>query len=74
MTSAVDDPGRAAPEAPVGAFRRWAITAAVMTVTVMQVLDVTVTNVALPHMQGSLSAGVGVKGDMLPAREASAAR
>src|SRR5262245_63102032 len=29
-----------------------------MTVTIMQVLDVTVTNVALPHMQGSLSAGV----------------
>jgi len=30
----------------------------VMLVTVMQVLDVTVTNVALPHIQGSLSAGV----------------
>jgi DHA2 family multidrug resistance protein len=45
-------------DAPVGALRRWAITATVMTVTVMQVLDVTVTNVALPHMQGSLSAGV----------------
>ena len=29
-----------------------------MLVTVMQVLDVTVTNVALPHIQGSLSAGV----------------
>ena len=29
-----------------------------MMVTVMQVLDVTVTNVALPHIQGSLSAGV----------------
>ncbi len=45
-------------EAPVGAARRWLITASVMTVTVMQVLDVTVTNVALPHIQGSLSAGV----------------
>ena len=45
-------------EAPIGAVRRWAITATVMTVTVMQVLDVTVINVALPHMQGSLSAGV----------------
>ncbi len=43
---------------PVGVLRRWAITATVMTVTVMQVLDVTVINVALPHMQGSLSAGV----------------
>src|SRR5437763_14683262 len=45
-------------DAPIGALRRWAITATVMTVTIMQVLDVTVTNVALPHMQGSLSAGV----------------
>ena len=38
--------------------RRWAITVSVMMVTVMQVLDTSVTNVALPHMQGSLSAGV----------------
>src|SRR5881409_151267 len=30
----------------------------VMMVTVMQVLDTSVTNVALPHMQGSLSAGI----------------
>src|SRR5438094_9006700 len=29
-----------------------------MMVTVMQVLDTSVTNVALPHMQGSLSAGL----------------
>jgi DHA2 family multidrug resistance protein len=29
-----------------------------MMVTVMQVLDTSVTNVALPHMQGSLSAGI----------------
>src|SRR3989442_1243390 len=29
-----------------------------MLVTVMQILDTSVTNVALPHMQGSLSAGV----------------
>jgi DHA2 family multidrug resistance protein len=34
------------------------ITGTVMLVTIMQVLDVTVTNVALPHIQGSLSAGV----------------
>jgi len=39
-------------------FRKWAITLSVMMVTVMQVLDTSVTNVALPHMQGSLSAGV----------------
>jgi DHA2 family multidrug resistance protein len=45
-------------DAPLSALRRWAITATVMTVTIMQVLDVTVINVALPHMQGSLSAGV----------------
>jgi DHA2 family multidrug resistance protein len=38
--------------------RKWTITVSVMLVTVMQVLDVTVTNVALPHIQGSLSAGV----------------
>src|SRR5437868_11419441 len=38
--------------------RRWAITMSVMMVTVMQVLDTSVTNVALPHMQGSLSAGI----------------
>jgi DHA2 family multidrug resistance protein len=45
-------------EAPMTALRRWAITVTVMTVTVMQVLDITMINVALPHMQGSLSAGV----------------
>ena len=58
--SGTDDAGTAAAESEpqIGAVRRWAITATVMTVTVMQVLDVTVINVALPHMQGSLSAGV----------------
>jgi MFS transporter, DHA2 family, multidrug resistance protein len=40
------------------ATEKWTITGAVMLVTVMQVLDVTVTNVALPHIQGALSAGV----------------
>jgi DHA2 family multidrug resistance protein len=45
-------------EPELGAARKWTITASVMLVTVMQVLDVTVTNVALPHIQGSLSAGV----------------
>jgi DHA2 family multidrug resistance protein len=47
-----------APDLELSAFRKWTITASVMLVTVMQVLDVTVTNVALPHIQGSLSAGV----------------
>jgi DHA2 family multidrug resistance protein len=45
-------------ELELGAARKWVITASVMLVTVMQVLDVTVINVALPHIQGSLSAGV----------------
>jgi DHA2 family multidrug resistance protein len=45
-------------DAPIGTARKWTITGAVMLVTVMQVLDVTVTNVALPHIQGSLAAGV----------------
>src|SRR6266700_4717094 len=45
-------------ELELSATRKWTITASVMLVTVMQVLDVTVTNVALPHIQGSLSAGV----------------
>jgi DHA2 family multidrug resistance protein len=45
-------------DAPIGAARKWAITLSVMMVTVMQVLDTSITNVALPHMQGSLSAGI----------------
>src|SRR5262245_17943070 len=57
-------PAESPPAAPrpadmlVGAGRKWMITGSIMLVTVMQVLDVTVTNVALPHIQGSLSAGV----------------
>ena len=39
-------------------FRKWSITATVMLITVMQILDTSVTNVALPHIQGALSAGV----------------
>lgn len=38
------------------AIDRWLITIAVMTATLMQVLDTTIVNVALPTMQGSLSA------------------
>ncbi len=33
-----------------------AVTIAVMLAAIMQVLDTTIANVALPHMQGSLSA------------------
>ena len=43
---------------PLGRGRKWTITGSVMLVTVMQVLDVTVPNVALPHIQGALSASV----------------
>jgi DHA2 family multidrug resistance protein len=47
-----------ADEAPLSSARKWTITFSVMCVTVMQILDTSVTNVALPHMQGALSAGV----------------
>ena len=42
----------------VGAGRKWTITGSIMLVTVMQVLDTSITNVALPHMQGSFSASI----------------
>jgi len=45
-------------DSQISSARRWAITFSVMMVTVMQVLDSSVTNVALPHMQGTLSAGI----------------
>ena len=38
--------------------RRWTITFTVMLVSVLQILDTSVTNVALPNIQGALSAGV----------------
>ncbi|MFZ6044628.1 DHA2 family efflux MFS transporter permease subunit [Pseudomonas sp. CR3202] len=34
--------------------RRWLITVSVMLATIMQALDTTIANVALPHMQGSM--------------------
>lgn len=37
---------------------RWLTTFAVMTAAFMQVIDTTIVNVALPHMQGSLNASV----------------
>lgn len=36
---------------------KWLVTLAVMIPTVMEVIDTSVANVALPHMQGSLNAG-----------------
>jgi DHA2 family multidrug resistance protein len=43
---------------PISSARKWAITFTVMTVAFMQILDTSVTNVILPHLQGSLSAGL----------------
>jgi len=49
----------AAPDAPaISPARKWAITLTVMVVAFMQILDTSVTNVVLPHLQGSLSAGL----------------
>ena len=53
---APDGPEVSAPA--LGHARRWAITATVMLVSVLQILDTSVTNVALPHIQGALSAGL----------------
>jgi MFS transporter, DHA2 family, multidrug resistance protein len=48
-----------APDAPpISATQKWAITFTVMVVAFMQILDTSVTNVILPHLQGSLSAGL----------------
>src|SRR2546426_8271420 len=47
-----------APEALISPAQEWAITFTVMVVAFMQILDTSVTNVILPHLQGSLSAGL----------------
>jgi MFS transporter, DHA2 family, multidrug resistance protein len=44
--------------APRGGLQRAMLTICAMTATVMQALDTTVANVALPYMQGSLSASI----------------
>ena len=43
---------------PISSARKWAITFTVMVVAFMQILDTSVTNVILPHLQGSMSAGL----------------
>src|SRR5437879_6429934 len=43
---------------PIPPFQKWAITFTVMVVAFMRVLFRSVTNVILPHLQGSLSAGL----------------
>jgi MFS transporter, DHA2 family, multidrug resistance protein len=42
---------------PAG-MRRWLLTVCAMAATIMQALDTTIANVALPYMQGSLSASL----------------
>jgi len=54
----VSDTERDVAGTPLSPFRKWSITATVMLITVMQILDTSVANVALPHIQGALSAGV----------------
>jgi hypothetical protein len=53
-----------------GVVNRGMITATVMLATLMQALDTTIANVALPYMQGSLSATIPIKlnrpGALLP--------
>src|SRR3984957_17864603 len=56
-STGLDDRGRAgASHAPPDGVNRAAITACVMLATLMQSLDTTIANVALPYMQGSVSA------------------
>ena len=49
-------PGSAASPIAVPGLRRNMVTICAMTATIMQALDTTIANVALPYMQGSLSA------------------
>ena len=44
----------------VPGLRRNMVTICAMTATIMQALDTTIANVALPYMQGSLSALLGL--------------
>ena len=46
------------PAVDAGAANRWIITAAVMSATLMEVLDTTVVNVSLPHIAGNLSVSI----------------
>ncbi|MEZ5658185.1 MAG: MFS transporter [Burkholderiaceae bacterium] len=50
----MNEQGAAASDA--SGLRRGPITATVMLATIMQALDMTIANVALPHMQGTMSA------------------
>ena len=48
--------GEGGASAASGGFNRFAITASLVAATIMQGVDTTIANVALPHIQGSLSA------------------
>ena len=51
------NPAIPAPDSPAVTVRhKWLLTVAIMAGTLMQVLDTTIANVALPHMQASLGA------------------
>src|SRR5207302_7676501 len=50
--------GDAASPIAVPGLRRTMVTICAMTATIMQALDTTIANVALPYMQGSLSASL----------------
>jgi MFS transporter, DHA2 family, multidrug resistance protein len=52
------DAGRRPLDLASGGVNPWIIAIAVMIATFMEVLDTTITNVALPHIAGNLSAGV----------------
>lgn len=43
--------------APSRSVNKWLVTITVMLPTIMEIIDTSVANVALPHMQGSLNAG-----------------
>ena len=45
------------PEVDQKQINKWLITITVMLPTIMEIVDTSVANVALPHMQGSLNAG-----------------
>jgi DHA2 family multidrug resistance protein len=47
-----------APPAPIPQVNKWLVTVTVMLPTIIEILDTSVANVALGHMQGSLSAGL----------------
>ncbi|HWL04702.1 MAG TPA: DHA2 family efflux MFS transporter permease subunit [Xanthobacteraceae bacterium] len=55
-SSAATDAARPGAAAPSPTLRRNLVTICAMTATIMQALDTTIANVALPYMQGSLSA------------------